>query len=363
MIKQLFSGTFRLYIWPVCILVLVFLISMLLGLVLPLDAKVFVLNTIGEKFQSIIGEADTQLELTGSIFRNNLLVASIAYLLGFTITLPLLIMISNGMIMGLFLGLLYRTDAITPGMFVRSFVSLVPHGIFELTAFFLASALSIMVTLKCIFTKRIEPHKTRVQFFYESIMRFVIVIIPLLIIAGFVEVYVSNGIGDLVTRWTTKQQFAASEQIDMDQTFLAEHGCLLQPTSFEPLDSRPLSESLTATARVVYNPTIYTLLLDRKTIPYWEEEYYCNEETVISVQAWPSNQWSIDQALELQTKILSEAQLPFSTVKNNPQVMEITLEDMPYYIGVFEHQSSTVLLTWNSDNKQLYKKLLGITSQ
>lgn len=358
MIKQLFSGTVKLYKWPVSILVIVFLLSMIVGAVLPLDIKVIVLDAIGQKFDAIIGGADTQIALTGRIFENNLLVAIIAYVLGFTVTLPLLLMVTNGIITGLFLSLLYRIDAMTPGIFVRSIVSLIPHGIFELSAFFLASALSIMVILKCIFTKSIEPHKTRLRFWYESMLRFTVIIVPMLVIAGFMEVYVSNQVGDHVGSWLTTSRYTDDEKVVLNNSFLSEHGCLLERNGLDGFDTRPLGESLTATARVVYNESLYGLLKERKSISYWEEDYYCNNDKVISVQAWPANQWSTSQAQELQTSIFAEANLPIETIKDSPYIISTEVDAITYYLGVFNYGTSTVMITWNADNKRLYQELL-----
>ncbi len=358
MIKQLFSGMIKLYKWPVLVLVIVFLMSMLLGTVLPLDIKIIVLDAIGQKFDDILNGADTQIALTGRIFENNLIVAVIAYLLGFTIILPILLMITNGIIMGLFLSLLYRVDAMTPGVFLRSIISLVPHGIFELSAFFLASALSIMTVIKILFTKLIEPHKTRRQFWYESMLRFTIIIVPLLIVAGFTEVFVSNRVGDVVSSWVTKSHYSDSEKILLNNTFLSEHDCLLQPAELSALDTRPLGESLTATARVVYNQSLYDLLRQRKTISYWEEEYYCDNDEVISIQAWPANQWSAIQAQELQAAIFTEANLPIKTIKDTPYIITTEIGSITYYLGVFNYGTSTVMITWNADNARLYKELL-----
>lgn len=358
MIKQLFAGTFKLYVWPVSILVAVFIVSMVLGAVLPYDAKIIVLDAIGQKFEGIINGADTQFELTTRIFGNNLLVAIIAYALGFTIVLPLFIMVSNGIIMGLFLSLLFRADAITPGLFLESFISLIPHGIFELTAFFLAAALSIMVVVKSIFHKAIESHKTRLRFLYESLLRFVVVIVPMLIVAGFIEVYVSNTVGNSVAGWISTPTYSEDQKIPLNNSFLAEHGCLLQQDKLEPFDTRPLSESLTATAKVVYNDSIYTLLKNRKAIPYWEEDYYCDDDKVISVQAWPADIWSVTQAQQLQSAIFVEAQLPIEAIQETPYVIATEVAEETYYLGVFDYGTSTVMLTWNEDYQTLYEDLL-----
>ncbi|MBU1103593.1 MAG: stage II sporulation protein M [Nanoarchaeota archaeon] len=120
-------------------------------------------------------------EMVFFILQNNLQSSFFAILLGVFLGLfPLFAAISNGVVLGYVLSKTYE---------VAGFLSwwrLLPHGIFELPAIFISIGLGIKFGFTIFLNKkiRIKEFKRR---FYNSLNTFLMLIIPLLIIAAIIE--------------------------------------------------------------------------------------------------------------------------------------------------------------------------------
>ncbi len=358
MIKKILFNLYKLYLWPLVAFVGVFVFGVAIGIVMPLDFKLILLETVGDKFDSILAGVGSSLHLTQRIFLNNLFVSTIVYFLGFTITLPLFIMLSNGIIIGIFIAMFYRLDAATPGLFSNAMVSLIPHGIFELTAFFLAGALSCMVTIKTIFTKKIEPHKTRFRFFYESLLKFAVIIIPFLIIASFVEVYVSEHVGEYVSEKIVEQRIDKNLKVDLNGKFLSTNNCLLNSNAVTSYESRPISESLVSAALVIFDDEIYEMLKEKKSAKTLQEDYFCKNNVYISVQTWNSSDWGLEKAIKLQSQIYQTSGLENKTVNETPTVYKVISNSDEHLTSFLMHNQKTIVITSNledvNDHVNLY---------
>lgn len=309
--KELFSGTYRLYRWPVVMVIVVFVVSMLLGGVLPTEAKVYIFQAVGEKFADIILQSDSALGLSWNIFINNIVVAGLLYGLGFTIALGLLIIVSNGLIMGLFVSLLYRSETLVPGTFISSMISLLPHGIFELSAIFLAGVLSTMVIVKVIFHTYIEPHKTRRRFLLESVLRLVIVIVPLLMIASWIEVYVSTQLGTTVQNWLYPPAVHQELSLPLATNYVLQNNCV--PVTYAPDDNITFDKnSLGHYANVLYDDAIYGQLQHRAAVSNtWQQFISCNDDITLSLQTWERAHWGLTEASDVEIAILNSMNTDF----------------------------------------------------
>lgn len=312
----MFKGIYTLYRWPVLILVLIFIVGLIGGVFLPVEFKSFILQAVTEKFGGILAASPTSWHLSYNIFVNNLTVGVLLYVCGFFVVFPALIVFSNGLLMGVFLSLLHRSDAIQPGQFISSLVSLVPHGVLELAAFFLVGALSIMVTLKAIFHKQIEPQKTRARVLWESILRFGVIVVPLLLLAAGIESYISPRVAQFTQNWWLKRKIHQNLVVDLNQVALAEHGCTVRTTNQLANESANqntvvLADSFAILANIVYNETLYEQLLQRKVVPFWEETLYCTNNQMMMIQSWPSDQWSQAQAARLTRGFLTAGHLEY----------------------------------------------------
>ena len=115
------------------------------------------------------------------IFQNNLHSAFLGILTGIAFGIfPIFYTILNGLVVGYVVGLASQIEGIS------TIFQLAPHGIFELPAIFISFGLGIKLGTS-LFTKkkaRIKEFKRR---FYESANAFLMIILPLLIIAAIIE--------------------------------------------------------------------------------------------------------------------------------------------------------------------------------
>lgn len=344
--RQRWHNYIAFYRWPLVVVIGLFCSGLALGLVLPATFKLVLIDTVAEKFADILATATTDWELTWGIFSNNLTVAVILYGLGFSVILPVGVIVGNGMIIGIFLSLLFRADAIQPGIFITAVASLVPHGIFELSAFFLAGILSVMVTVKTFAHNLILPHTSRRRVLAESAMRFFAVIVPLLVVAALLEVYVSNTVGQKIGQWFDNDQMTAALAIPLNTTVLAEHSCT---PAFEPVTAgttATVTQSLSQIARVVYDDTTYQQLKQRSQIPYWYQYFFCGDQDYIVVQSWSGADWSAEQALSLQRDVFERSAITFTERKKDTAVhFMVENEGVTYTTVIMALPNTTVSFT------------------
>lgn len=121
------------------------------------------------------------LELTFFILQNNLQSALLAVLLGVAFGIfPIFNALANGTVIGYVMALTYDVAGLS------SWWRLLPHGIFELPAIFISLGLGIKLGFT-IFTERSKRGKEFKKRFYQSLNAFLMIVIPLLIIAAIIE--------------------------------------------------------------------------------------------------------------------------------------------------------------------------------
>ena len=123
------------------------------------------------------------------IFFNNVKVAGLLVFLGCLFAvLPILIVFSNGFLIGIVSESIIRTN----GLFFL-LVGLLPHGIIELPIILISAGIGFKMgvgTLQVIFQKK--SIRLFLFDFLAAIILFVIVIVPLLFAAAMIEVYVTG---------------------------------------------------------------------------------------------------------------------------------------------------------------------------
>jgi stage II sporulation protein M len=120
-------------------------------------------------------------EMVFFILQNNLQSAFVSILIGLFLGIfPIVSDLTNGVILGYVLA---RASEVAG---ISSWWRLLPHGIFELPAIFISFSLGIRLGFSAFINKkyRVQEFKRR---FYNSINVFLMVIIPLLIIAAIIE--------------------------------------------------------------------------------------------------------------------------------------------------------------------------------
>lgn len=145
-----------------------------------------ILNTYLPKAQSVMNE-DGTLSYLG-IVMNNIFACAMCIGMGCVpfIFLPALSVLSNSMMIGAVLGYGAAAGAMSP---LRGIVfGLLPHGIFELPAFFLSMAMGVYLcrtlTMKLLGKAKEEKILTMLNHIAKT---FVLVVIPLLIVAAVIE--------------------------------------------------------------------------------------------------------------------------------------------------------------------------------
>lgn len=140
-----------------------------------------------ESFQQIASELETQAPglLTGQIFFNNLKVCLILFIGGITFgAATIFILSSNGYIIGSISEVMLRTFD------VKIYAAtLIPHGIFEISAILMSAALGLQLATSLILDATGYSNAGNTCVWYGT--RFLLIVVPLLIIAALVESFIS----------------------------------------------------------------------------------------------------------------------------------------------------------------------------
>lgn len=174
----------RLRLFPIAVYaVLLAVIAFMNGFTLPDELTHKVMGMLRDYLGKI------QFSFWG-IFANNLLAATVLFLGGFLLTLPsLLSYYLNFLALGAAFHLTMKE------MSVKTFlVSIVPHGIFEIPAivlaFILGTALAAAIVKKLVLKKDVAFRRV----LKKLALIFLVVVVPLLVVAAFVEVNVTYGL-------------------------------------------------------------------------------------------------------------------------------------------------------------------------
>jgi stage II sporulation protein M len=149
----------------------IFLLFTIIGLVFP----TFFTEKILELIKDLINQTRglSTLELISFITSNNIQVAFFGMIFGILLgILPFLALVVNGYVLGFVANQAIAID----GIFVLW--RLLPHGIFEIPAILISTALGIRLGTDL---KNIKKN------FISSIRIFLLIVIPLLVIAGLIE--------------------------------------------------------------------------------------------------------------------------------------------------------------------------------
>lgn len=138
-------------------------------------------------FAGIIEESRFKTAL--NILERNLSATAILLISGITIIVPIIIVFLNGYLFG-FVFKLMLTKNLDMLIFVRG---VLPHSIFEFPAFLISAAIGIRTGIIILSTGR-NIMKTLLSHLKETAIIYVIVIIPLLLIAAFIEAFVSSAL-------------------------------------------------------------------------------------------------------------------------------------------------------------------------
>jgi stage II sporulation protein M len=182
-------------IWPfIAVVVALFLLSCMAGYMMPSatpGASDALLSGLKGKAESITSQSPPMVML--SIFANNAMVALVAMLAGLAAGLfPAFFVVSNGLIIGIMLETIVRNLGVVGGVAVFA-AGILPHGIIELPAVLISTAIGLNLgyaVLRAVFTGKgfvVAEIKTGLRMFLSWI-------VPALVVAAFIETYVTAAI-------------------------------------------------------------------------------------------------------------------------------------------------------------------------
>ncbi len=154
----------------------IFLLSALIAFIYPSNFSFFdnLLRDLLDKTEGLSG-----FSLISYIFTNNVLSASLGLFFGIFLGIFSFI---NGMINGAVLGYVFAKIYAING--INDFWRILPHGVFELPAIFIALGLGVKLGF-FIFNRNMKEEFLRR--FYNSFLAFLLIIVPLLILAAIIE--------------------------------------------------------------------------------------------------------------------------------------------------------------------------------
>ncbi|MEI6294110.1 MAG: stage II sporulation protein M [Methanomicrobiales archaeon] len=175
--------------------VVIFAVSLTIGVVATVNDP-----SIGENFLSLFKDAvvgeivgDPAPLLFVKLFLNNLQACLLLFLGGATFgVVSLFILSTNGLIIGSIMELVREEKGI---IFV--FAAILPHGIFEIPSFILSGALGFLLA-KSLYDEWSGSGDAAVEAAHHG-LNFVMYVIPLVLLAAFVEAFITPEIIRLVT--------------------------------------------------------------------------------------------------------------------------------------------------------------------
>lgn len=175
---------------PFWCMVLIFVIGIIFGVYTPTEYKYLLIQSFNQKVQQF--NFDNSLILMLDIFWNNFFVSLIILIFFFSLLIPSFLIFVNGIVVGAFLVFIHRLSLLHEFSFFGTTISsLVPHGILELPAIFLAAAISTMLGLKLFFGSRYIPGEQALKIWKRLLVIFISIVIPALFVAAAIEVFIT----------------------------------------------------------------------------------------------------------------------------------------------------------------------------
>ncbi|MFH1781297.1 MAG: stage II sporulation protein M, partial [Patescibacteria group bacterium] len=334
-----------------------------IGFFLPNDLKIIFLEQIFDKFSGLLEGVSTTWQLALSIFWNNLVVSFYLFMLGVTLIVPGLIILSNGLMIGIFFDYLVRLETMEPGILITSFVALLPHGIFEIPAFIMAAGLGTNLLIKLIFPKKFIKDKSRKRVLLDMVLRYAFIIIPLFFVAALVEAYlspyVSNKVNDAFKNRAQTQYL--SEDLP-DKVELAKNSCtIISEQAIVPDD---LSETSSIDQiRLIFDESTYRDLGRFSRVNKYSENYLCSNK-LMQVRIWEIDDEGLKAYLDIQKEIFdgldySIEKIELGNEDETKGLFKLISGDNPYYFGYTKKSDNTYMfINYYGDDEELIKNFV-----
>jgi stage II sporulation protein M len=165
------------------LMVLSFLIGAAFALTMPGEAQQ-IMNLISGQFEGF--QDQSAFDLMISLFLHNALICALMALLGIALgIITLLLVFDNGLMIGLI-----GTLAVSRSGLPVTLAAIVPHGIIEIPAMALSATIGLYLGYCVLLSLFGRPVSVRGEIL-DSARMFVVWILPMLLVAAFVESYVT----------------------------------------------------------------------------------------------------------------------------------------------------------------------------
>ena len=178
---------------------LIFSVAVLIGVVSSANNPDFLAVVVGEDYVEMTNEninngdpmavykSSEQSDMFFAITVNNIRVSFLCFILGIFGSLgTIIVLFSNGIMLGSFQYFFYAK-----GLFVESFLTIWIHGTIEISAIIIAGAAGIVLGNGLLFPKTYS-RATSLQISAKRAVRIIIGALPLFVIAGFLESFVTR---------------------------------------------------------------------------------------------------------------------------------------------------------------------------
>lgn len=324
-------------IWMLVALALavVFAVGSLAGWFLPDSAKLQLVTSVLTKFEMILANSSTDWHLAWNIFLNNLVVAAIVLVSAIIPVVPIIILFVNGMLIGVFADLLHRFDYLQAGTLYSAAISLIPHGIFELSAIFLAGSLGIVAFVKIVAPGKVQSHLSRQQFLLVTLKWFALAVVPLLIVAAIIEAFISPRVAEMLLQ-DRSAQMDSPQAVQLDPLALAQTNCI-------PGEATNLASVTSDQISLLYDAEVTTLLRERAQVTQWQVTYSCPKGGWFTVASFASNAWSTEQATALVLAMLQHLEANYT--QPNSATIDTKISDLKVRYQFESLGNNTVVVT------------------
>ena len=325
---------------------------------MPNYLKIILLEQVFDKFVTLLQGADTNWKVAFVIILNNIEVALLLFFLGITLIAPALIVFSNGLIIGVFFDFIFRLEIFQSGILFSSILSLIPHGIFEIPAFILTASLGVLFILKIFFPNKILKNKTRRNVFYDMILRFAFIIMPLFIFAALIESYISPWVGEQADKYVNnKYQAEYLQEYMPNEIMMAKKHCLIMDKNKVDGNRNLLAANYTQQLQLIFNDDIFREYNKYKDIDKYSQDFNCKEGEEFQIRIWAMDQYMLNHYLALQEETLKGAGLEVTLINKN--VYKIKSDIDSYFFAYKEKDEGVYLLVnYFGEDEKLLKKIL-----
>lgn len=334
------------------IVLALFIAGLLIGFIIPEAAKLWLLDIVFSKFADILQDADAVSTLGLRIFINNLIVTALLFISAVFIFPPVLILIFNGMIIGMFMDLSYQLDALNPGTLITTLLSMIPHGIFEIPAFILSAVFGVNLVIKLFFgSKALSKQKRKPAFIYY-VRNYILIIIPLLLFAGLFEVTVSESVVKALDKHYQNKYIDKTLAVDLSKDFLIDYDCHTVSTTAE--QAGYLAPSVLEMGGAIYDKQLQKIFRRNSRLPHWFDTYQCGQD-YLRLIVYRQEEYPPDQHYANQLAIFKK--LDFDVSELQPDIVLARSDTTKTYFSAIPHGSKTVALFWNGSNQKILKNI------